>query len=165
MSFHFPFRTGLPVVLALFLPVVTLAELPPAKPYAQLVAEVIGFLFSDVGRTASAPTTTTPRDIRSRPYFYSYRHQRREQSGRQPGRVSRLPLGQLSRPTRPRVAIDAFLDWRRWSAVTTKAWPGPGITPTGSSNTAPPRATSTATCPTAPRPTASWAAAGTGPPS
>ena len=49
MNFHFPFRTGLPVVLALFLPVVTLAELPPAKPYAQLVDEVIGFLFSDVG--------------------------------------------------------------------------------------------------------------------
>ena len=48
------------------------AEVAPAKPYAQVAAEVIGFLFSDVGRNGIRTNDNDPGGYAVPPYFYSY---------------------------------------------------------------------------------------------
>jgi hypothetical protein len=90
------------------------AEVAPAKPYAQLTAEVIGFLFSDVGRNGIRTNDNDPEGYPVPPYFYSYAI---NDGNNLDGNLNGYP-GYLS-VSYPgytaSVAIDAFLDWRRFS--------------------------------------------------
>lgn len=100
--------------MALAFPAGSLAQVSPAKPYADVVSEVIGFLFSDVGRNGIRTNDNDPQGYPVPPYFYSYAindwNNLDGNLGGYPGYLS------VSYPTyTAAVAIDAFLDWRRWS--------------------------------------------------
>ena len=90
------------------------AELAPAKPYAQLVSEVVGFLFSDVGRNGIRTNDNDPGGYPVPPYFYSYSI---NDGNNLDGNLNGYPgYLSVSYPAyTAAVAIDAFLDWRRWS--------------------------------------------------
>jgi hypothetical protein len=92
----------------------SLAEVPPAKPYADVVREVIGFLFSDVGRNGIRTNDNDPDGYPVPPYFYSYAI---NDGNNLDGNLNGYPgYLSVSYPAyTAAVAIDAFLDWRRWS--------------------------------------------------
>lgn len=90
------------------------AEVPPAKPYADVVAEVIGFLFSDVGRNGIRTNDNDPEGYPVPPYFYSYSiNDWNNLNGNLDGYPGYLSVSYPGYTAS--VAIDAFLDWRRWS--------------------------------------------------
>jgi len=92
----------------------THAEVPPAKPYAQLASEVMGFLVSDVGDNGIRTNDNDPEGYPVPPYFYSYAindaNNLDGHLGGYPFHISVSYPGYTSS-----VGIDAFLDWRRWS--------------------------------------------------
>jgi hypothetical protein len=100
--------------LAVVTPAVTHAEVPPAKPYAQLVAEVVGFLVSDVGDNGIRTNDDDPEGYPVPPYFYSYAI---NDANNLDGHLGGYPFHiNVSYPGyTSAVGIDAFLDWRRWS--------------------------------------------------
>ncbi len=100
--------------VATILPPAVRAEIPAAKPYAQVVAEVVGFLVSDVGRNGIRTNDDDPAGYSVPPYFYSYAI---NDWNNLDGNLSGYPGYLLvSYPAyTAAVAIDAFLDWRRWS--------------------------------------------------
>ncbi len=102
------------LVAGLLLPRFTAAEIAPAKPYAQLVSEVVAFLVSDVGRNGIRTNDDDPLGYPVPPYFYSYAI---NDGNNLDGNLNGYP-GYLS-VSYPgytaAVAIDAFLDWRRFS--------------------------------------------------
>lgn len=90
------------------------AEVNPAKPYAQLVGEVIGFLFSDVGRNGIRTNDNDPGGYPVPPYFYSYAiNDGNNLNGNLNGYPGYLSVSYPGYTAC--VAIDAFLDWRRYS--------------------------------------------------
>jgi len=90
------------------------AEVAPAKPYAQLVSEVIAFLESDVGRNGIRTNNDDPVGYPVPPYFYSYAI---NDGNNLDGNLNGYPgYLSVSYPAYTAcVAIDAFLDWRRFS--------------------------------------------------
>jgi hypothetical protein len=90
------------------------AEVAPAKPYAQLVAEVMAFLVSDVGWNGIRTNDDDPDGYPVPPYFYSFAI---NDGNNLDGNLSGYPgYLSVSYPAyTASVAIDAFLDWRRWS--------------------------------------------------
>jgi len=92
----------------------TLAEVAPAKPYAEVVAEVMAFLVSDVGRNGIRTNDDDPDGYPVSPYFYSYAI---NDQNNLDGFLGGYPFYlNISYPGyTASVAIDAFLDWRRWS--------------------------------------------------
>ena len=101
---------GLAIVLAR--PVV--AEVAPAKPYAQVVSEVVGFLMSDVGWNGIRTNDNDPAGYAVPPYFYSYAiNDGNNLDGNLDGYPGYLSVSYPAYTAC--VAIDAFLDWRRWS--------------------------------------------------
>jgi len=92
----------------------TRAEVAPAKPYAQVTAEVIGFLFSDVGRNGIRTNDDDPEGYPVPPYLYSYAiNDGNNLDGNLNGNPGYLSVSYPGYTAS--VAIDAFLDWRRWS--------------------------------------------------
>ena len=90
------------------------ADVEPAKPYSQVVSEVVGFLVSDVGWHGIRTNDNDPAGYAVPPYFYSYSindgNNLDSNVNGYPGYLS------VSYPAyTASVAIDAFLDWRRWS--------------------------------------------------
>ncbi len=92
----------------------TFAEVPPAIPYAQLVADVMEFLFSDVGDNGIRTNDNDPDGYPVPPYFYSFAI---DDFNNLDGRLIGYPgYLSVSYPAyTAAVAIDAFLDYRRWS--------------------------------------------------
>jgi hypothetical protein len=90
------------------------AEVPPAKPYAQLVAEVMAFLVSDVGDNGIRTNDDDPEGYPVPPYFYSYAI---NDANNLDGHLGGYPFHiNISYPGyTAAIAIDTFLDWRRWS--------------------------------------------------
>lgn len=90
------------------------AEVAPAKPYAQLVAEVMAFLVSDVGWNGIRTNDGDPDGYPVPPYFYSFAI---NDGNNLDGNLNGYPgYLSVSYPAyTASVAIDAFLDWRRWS--------------------------------------------------
>jgi hypothetical protein len=90
------------------------AVVEPAKPYDQLVAEVIGFLYSDVGANGIRTNDNDPEGYPVPPYFYSYAI---NDVNNLDGNLNGYPgYLSVSYPAYTAcVAIDAFLDWRRFS--------------------------------------------------
>ncbi len=89
-------------------------EVAPAKPYAQVVAEVVGFLVSDVGRNGILTNDDDPEGYPVPPYFYSYAiNDGNNLDGSLVGYPGYLSVSYPAYTAA--VAIDAFLDWRRWS--------------------------------------------------
>ncbi len=89
------------------------AEVAPLKPYGRLVDEVVAFLVSDVGDGGIRTDDGLPDGYPVPPYFYHYaiRQSNMLWSGTSgyPGYAS------ISYPAYTAcVAIDAFLDWRRY---------------------------------------------------
>ncbi len=107
------------VVLAIWMVVVGFgagvrAEVPPAKPYGTLVAEVMGFLQSDVGIDGIRTNDNDPDGYPVPPYFYHYAI--RDGNGLWSSTTGYPGYASVSYPAYTScVAIDAFLDWRRWS--------------------------------------------------
>ncbi len=102
------------VVMAAILPPTTAAEVPAAKPYDQLVAEVVTFLYSDVGRNGIRTNDDDPLGYPVPPYFYSYSiNDGNNLDGNLDGYPGYLSVSYPAYTAC--VAIDAFLDWRRWS--------------------------------------------------
>ncbi len=92
----------------------TAAEVLPAKPYADVVAEVIGFLYSDVGNGGIRTNDNDPEGYPVPPYFYHYAV--RDGNGLWSNLDGYPGYAAVSYPAYTAcVAIDAFLDWRRWS--------------------------------------------------
>jgi len=90
------------------------AEVPPAKPFADLVAEVTAFLFSDVGRNGIRTNDDDPAGYPVPPYFYSYAiNDGNNLNGNLVGYPGYLSVSYPAYTAC--VGIDAFLDWRRWS--------------------------------------------------
>ena len=90
------------------------AEVPPAKPYGTLVAEVMGFLQSDVGIDGIRTNDNDPEGYPVPPYFYHYAI--RDGNGLWSSTTGYPGYASVSYPAYTScVAIDAFLDWRRWS--------------------------------------------------
>ncbi|MDX2474286.1 MAG: FlgD immunoglobulin-like domain containing protein [Candidatus Krumholzibacteria bacterium] len=100
--------------LALALASPAVAEVAPAKPYAQIVSEVMGFLVSDVGWNGIRTNDNAPDGYPVPPYFYSYAI---NDGNNLDGNLNGYPgYLSVSYPAYTAcVAIDAFLDWRRWS--------------------------------------------------
>jgi len=111
-----PFRCPweLLAILVVLLPAFALAEVPPAKPYALLLDEVVAFLFSDVGLNGIRTNDNDPEGYPVPPYFYSFAI---DDWNNLDGRLQGYPgYLSVSYPAyTAAVAIDAFLDWRRWS--------------------------------------------------
>ncbi len=92
----------------------TQAEVAPAKPYAELVAEVVGFLVSDVGRNGIRTNDNDPDGYPVPPYFYSYAiNDGNNLNGNLNGYPGYLSVSYPAYTAC--VGIDAFLDWRRFS--------------------------------------------------
>ncbi len=90
------------------------AEVPPAKPYADVVAEVMAFLQSDVGIDGIRTNDNDPEGYPVPPYFYHYAI--RDGNGLWSSTTGYPGYAAVSYPAYTScVAIDAFLDWRRWS--------------------------------------------------
>lgn len=102
------------LVLTSLISLEALGEVAPAKPYAQLVGEVTAFLFSDVGRNGIRTNDNDPSGYPVPPYFYSYAI---NDGNNLDGNLNGYPgYLSVSYPAYTAcVAIDAFLDWRRWS--------------------------------------------------
>lgn len=102
------------VLLAACVPSPGRAEVAPAKPYSQLVAEVYGFLVSDVGTGGIRTDDDAPDGYPVPPYFYHYAigddNDLWSSPGPYPGYASVSYPGYTAS-----VAIDAFLDYRRWT--------------------------------------------------
>jgi len=116
----------MPRILVVFLAVLALlalsvpvgAELPPAKPYADLVSEVISFLYSDVGNGGIRTNDGDPDGYAVPPYFYHYAV--RDGNGLWSNLEGYPGYAAVSYPAYTAcVAIDAFLDWRRFSGDAT----------------------------------------------
>jgi hypothetical protein len=90
------------------------AAVPPAKPYGQIVAEVIDFLYSDVGYNGIRTNDNDPEGYPVPPYFYSYAI---KDGNNLDGNLNGYPgYLSVSYPAYTAcVAIDAFLDWRRFN--------------------------------------------------
>jgi len=100
--------------MAAVFPSVALAEVPAAKPYAQIVAEVMGFLVSDVGQNGIRTNDNDPEGYPVPPYFYSYAiNDENDLDGNLGGYPFYLSVSYPGYTAA--VGIDAFLDWRRWS--------------------------------------------------
>ncbi len=92
----------------------TRAEVPPAKPYGTLVSEVMTFLQSDVGIDGIRTDDNDPDGYPVPPYFYHYAV--RDGNGLWSSTTGYPGYAAVSYPAYTScVAIDAFLDWRRWS--------------------------------------------------
>ena len=90
------------------------AEVSHAKPYARLAGEVVGFLFSDVGHNGIRTNDGDPEGYPVPPYFYSYAiNDGNNLDGNLDGYPGYLSVSYPAYTAS--VAIDAFLDWRRWS--------------------------------------------------
>ncbi len=90
------------------------ATVAPAKPYDQLVAEVIAFLYSDVGLNGIRTNDGDPAGYPVPPYFYSYAiNDVNNLDGNLNGYPGYLSVSYPAYTAS--VAIDAFLDWRRFS--------------------------------------------------
>jgi hypothetical protein len=90
------------------------AVVAPAKPYDQLVAEVIGFLYSDVGWNGIRTNDNDPEGYPVPPYFYSYAiNDGNNLDGNLDGYPGYLSVSYPAYTAS--IAIDAFLDWRRFS--------------------------------------------------
>ncbi|MEN8006651.1 MAG: FlgD immunoglobulin-like domain containing protein [Candidatus Krumholzibacteriota bacterium] len=102
------------IALAAVLPPAADAQVSAAKPYSQVVAEVMGFLVSDVGRNGIRTNDDDPLGYPVPPYFYSYAI---NDGNNLDGNLNGYPgYLSVSYPAyTAAVAIDAFLDWRRWS--------------------------------------------------
>ena len=101
-------------VLAVIFPSAAGAQVSAAKPYAQVVSEVVAFLVSDVGWNGIRTNDNDPGGYPVPPYFYSYAI---NDGNNLDGNLSGYPgYLSVSYPAyTAAVAIDAFLDWRRWS--------------------------------------------------
>jgi len=121
MNFHVPRRLanqalGLTVLgfLVSGLPSIAVAAVAPAKPYAQVVTEVVAFLVSDVGWNGIRTNDNDPEGYPVPPYFYSYAIN--DGNNLDSSLVGYPGYLSVSYPAYTAcVAIDAFLDWRRWS--------------------------------------------------
>ena len=90
------------------------AEVAPAKPYAELVSDVVGFLVSDVGWNGIRTNDDDPAGYPVPPYFYSYAiNDGNNLDGSLVGYPGYLSVSYPAYTAC--VAIDAFLDWRRFS--------------------------------------------------
>ncbi len=90
------------------------AEVAPAKPYGSVVAEVMAFLQSDVGVDGIRTDDNDPGGYPVPPYFYHYAI--RDGNGLWSSLVGYPGYASVSYPAYTAcVAMDAFLDWRRWS--------------------------------------------------
>ncbi len=90
------------------------AEVAPAKPYADVVAEVVAFLVSDVGNGGIRTNDNDPEGYPVPPYFYHYCND--DWNTLWSGLVGYPGYRSVSYPAYTAcVAIDAFLDWRRFS--------------------------------------------------
>ncbi|MCB1182519.1 hypothetical protein KDM41_03725 [bacterium] len=90
------------------------AAVAPALPYADLVHEVIGFLYSDVGWNGIRTNDDDPAGYPVPPYFYSYAiNDGNNLDGSLVGYPGYLSVSYPGYTAS--VAIDAFLDWRRFS--------------------------------------------------
>jgi hypothetical protein len=111
---QFRFRRELLAILVILMPFSALAEVPPAKPYAQLVDEVMAFLVSDVGLNGIRTNDNDPDGYPVPPYFYSFAiDDLNNLDGRLVGYPGYLSVSYPAYTAA--VAIDAFLDWRRWT--------------------------------------------------
>ena len=100
--------------LATMLPPAAGAQVSAAKPYGQVVSEVVGFLVSDVGRNGIRTNDDDPAGYPVPPYFYSYAiNDWNNLDGNLNGYPGYLSVSYPAYTAA--VAIDAFLDWRRWS--------------------------------------------------
>ncbi len=100
--------------MATIFPSVADAEVPAAKPYAQVVAEVVGFLVSDVGQNGIRTNDDDPEGYPVPPYFYSYAiNDENDLDGNLGGYPFYMSVSYPGYTAA--VGIDAFLDWRRWS--------------------------------------------------
>lgn len=105
---------ALTIVLCLGAVMPVPAEVPPAKPYADLVAEVTAFLCSDVGTGGIRTNDDDPTGYPVPPYFYHYAIH--DWNGLWSSLTGYPGYLSVSYPAYTAcVAIDAFLDWRRWS--------------------------------------------------
>ncbi len=90
------------------------ADVSPAKPYPHLVSEVVEFLFSDVGDNGIRTNDGDPDGYPVPPYFYSYAiNDQNDLDGNLNGYPFYLSVSYPAYTAA--VAIDAFLDWRRFS--------------------------------------------------
>jgi hypothetical protein len=90
------------------------AEVAPAKPYSEIVAEVVAFLVSDVGLNGIRTNDNDPEGYPVPPYFYSFAiNQWNNLDGNLGGYPGYLSVSYPAYTAA--VGIDAFLDWRRWS--------------------------------------------------
>jgi len=90
------------------------AEVPAAKPLDQLAAEVMGFLVSDVGTGGIRTNDDDPEGYPVPPYFYHYAI--KDGNGLWSCGPGYPGYCAVSYPAyTASVAIDAFLDYRRWS--------------------------------------------------
>ena len=95
-------------------PAAATAVVAPAKPYDQLVSEVMAFLVSDVGRNGIRTNDNDPAGYPVPPYFYSYAiNDGNNLDGNLVGYPGYLSVSYPGYTAC--VAIDAFLDWRRFS--------------------------------------------------
>jgi len=104
----------LAVIFLVLVPLQALAEVPPAKSYGTLVSEVMTFLQSDVGIDGIRTNDNDPGGYPVPPYFYHYAV--RDGNGLWSSTTGYPGYAAVSYPAYTAcVAIDAFLDWRRWS--------------------------------------------------
>jgi len=90
------------------------ADVPPLKPYGQLVDEVVAFLFSDVGDGGIRTNDDDPGGYPVPPYFYHYAIG--DDNDLESSTVGYPGYASVSYPAYTAcVAIDAFLDYRRYS--------------------------------------------------
>jgi hypothetical protein len=90
------------------------AVVSPAKPYDQLVAEVVRFLYSDVGINGIRTNDNDPEGYPVPPYFYSYAiNDGNNLDGSLVGYPGYLSVSYPAYTAC--VGIDAFLDWRRFN--------------------------------------------------
>jgi hypothetical protein len=92
----------------------SVADVPPAKPYGELVEEVVAFLFSDVGIGGIRTNDDDPEGYPVPPYFYHYAIKDSNAlfsgGGEYPGYDAVSYPGYTAS-----VGIDAFLAYRRYS--------------------------------------------------
>ncbi len=90
------------------------AQVPPAKPYGTLAAQVMEFLLSDVGDGGIRVDPDDPEGGVVPPYFYHYGIY--DNNNLWSSTVGYPGYAAVSYPAyTASVAIDAFLDWRRYS--------------------------------------------------
>lgn len=107
-------RTAWIILAVCLVPWCARADVAPAKPYADVVAEVMAFLVSDVGIDGIRTNDDDPAGYPVPPYFYHYAI--RDGNGLWSSLTGYPGYLSVSYPAyTASVAIDAFLDWRRWS--------------------------------------------------